>query len=335
VVPLAAENVSPTDIVNDNVIKLRTVLKESSGADGVDAKFVIQYSQYSDFSAAVATATPFATCTANSIWCYADASGVDNAVIPTTVLSTADSCPNGCGTYNESTSTVGTTFDQLAFAATEFEFTLRHAGARANGVYYFRFYDLVNNEIVPLASGATYPSLVTEGAQLVFTVAGVDAQTTVGDIVTDATSTATTINFENLAFNLSQEVAQQITIDTNATAGYQIFLYTTQDMTNTYGSTIAPILASNAVPDSWTNACTSPATGCIGYHTTDGTLEGGSPRFAPLDSYAALTTTPEAVMYSSIPTVDILELVYRMQITELQPAGDYQAEITYIAVPTF
>ena len=335
VVPLAAENVAPTDIVNDNVIKLRVVLKESSGADGPNTKFSVQYSQYADFSAGVATATPSALCTANSLWCYADGAGNDNAVIPSTVISTADTCPNGCGTYNESTSTVGTTFDHLSFAASEFEFTLRHAGARANGVYYFRMYDEVNQEPVPLASGSSYPSLVTQGAQLVFTVSGVDAGTAVASVVTDATSTPTGLNFGRINISQSREVAHEITVDTNATAGYQVFLYTTQPMLNSYGAQIDSITTTNAVPGSWASACTAPATGCVGYHTTDASLAGGSARFAPLDSYAALSTSPEEIMYSSIPIIDVHNVVYRLAVTELQPAGVYETEVAYIAVPTF
>jgi len=333
--PLALENVSPADIQNQNTLKLRVVVKESSGADGNNAKFVLQYSQYADFSAEVATATPIATCTENSLWCYDDGAGTDNAVIPATVISSADACPNGCGTFNESTSTVGTTFDHLAFAASEFEFTVKHAGARANAVYYFRLYDVVNNEPVPLASGASYPSLVTEGAQLVFTVAGIDALTATAGITTDATSTATTIDFGSLTFNQSNEVAQRITVDTNATAGYQVFFYSSQNMQNTYGTEITPITATNAVPAGWATSCTGAVESCFGYHTTDASLSGGSTRFAPLDSYAALTTSPEQIMFSTIPIIDVHDVVYRIQVTEQQPAGDYQTEITYLVVPTF
>jgi len=40
-------------------------------------------------------------------------------------------------------------------------------------------------------------------------------------------------------------------------------------------------------------------------------------------------------MFSTIPIIDVHDVVYRIQVTEQQPAGDYQTEITYLVVPTF
>ncbi len=337
--PLAGENVSPVDVVNQNAIKLRLVLEESSGASGIDAKFALQVSQQADFSSAVATVTPSGLCLEDSIWCYEDGSGVDNAIIDGVVISDADTCVSGvgagCGTHNESTSSTTATFDHAALTSAEYEFTILHAGARANAVYYFRLYDVVNNELVLLAGGASYPSLVTEGAQLVFTVAGLDAGISTAGIVTDATTTAASIGFGGLPFGTSVEAAQRITINTNATEGYQLFVSAAQELLNVYGEAIPAVSSTNAAPDGWTDACLVSVTGCFGYHSTDGTLNGGDGRFAPTDSYAALSTTAEEIMYSSIPISDTHDVVYRLSVTEEQAAGDYETSIQYIAVPTF
>lgn len=241
----------------------------------------------------------------------------------------------GCGTHNESTSTVDAIFDQTAYATTEYEFTVRQAGARANGVYYFRLYDLTVDEVVGLDSGATYPSLVVEGPQLISTLTGVSPGTAVAGIVTDIETTPTSISFGTVPFGSSFEAAQQLSVTTNATEGYQMLVYATQQLTDSYGNVIPPIDATNDEPAGWSTACQSSLTGCFGYHTTDATLSGGSTRFAPEDSYSAIDTSPQEIMYSSVPTIDAHMIVYRIFVTTEQPAGQYETGISYVSIPVF
>jgi len=341
-VDLAIENVAPIDILNQNAIKLRLVLRESSGAVGTNVKFALQFSEYSDFSQAVNTLIATSTCVEDSLWCYYDGSGVDNTVVSGVVISDVGTCVAGvgvgCGTHNEGTSTINATVDQAAYASTEYEFTILHAGARANAVYYFRLYDLVNNEVVLLSSGSSYPSLVTKGAQLVSTLSGVTSGTAVAGIVSDVATTPSSIGYGSLPFNTSYEAVQRLSINTNATEGYQMLMYATQQLTNSYGDVIPAITSTNAAPAGWLTACTGVTTGCVGYHTTDGTLAGDpaqSVRFGPTDSYAALDTSPQEVMYSSIPTSDVHDIIYRILVTEEQVYGEYQANIVYVSIPIF
>ncbi len=53
--PLASENVAPADVADQNALKLRLVLREASGAGLTNTKFALQFSEYADFSQAVAT----------------------------------------------------------------------------------------------------------------------------------------------------------------------------------------------------------------------------------------------------------------------------------------
>ncbi|MCA9359749.1 hypothetical protein KC850_01790, partial [Candidatus Kaiserbacteria bacterium] len=200
-------------------------------------------------------------------------------------------------------------------------------------VYYFRLYDIANDEVVVASS--TNPTLAGESTSLVFSVDGVDANTTIAGIVTDATTTATSLDFGLLPFDTDVEVAQEITVNTNATEGYQVYKYVDQQLLNSYSDQIQPITGTNAVPVSWGTGCSGSAVSCSGYHTTDATLEGGSGRFAPTDSYAALSTSLSEIMYSSVPSVDVENIIYRLRIGALQPIGDYTTTITYIAVPVF
>lgn len=334
---LANENVAPSNIADQNALKLRVVLREISGADGTNVKFALQYSEYADFSQKVFTLTSTSTCAGNSLWCYYNGAGADNTGISTKVIGSADACTggvgSGCGTYNEGTSTVGVTFDQLALTDTEFEFTLKHAGARVNRVYYFRLYNLTYDEVVATVPTYSYPSLVTEGALMTFSIGGLNSQISTAGIVTDATTTPTTVTFGMLPINTDVEAAQRVSIDTNATEGYRVLMYADQQLLNGYSDPIAPITGTNLSPVAWSTGCSISAIGCSGYHTTDATLAGGSARFSPLDSYAPLETTPREIMYSSIPSNDLHDVVYRVRVSDDQPPGDYVTNIVYIAVP--
>ena len=332
----ALENISPSNMEFDNAFKLRVVLKEASGANGVNVKFALQYSEYADFSQGVQTVTSTTTCTGTQLWCFYNGAGTDNGVIASKVISNADACSagvgNGCGTYNE-TATPGSIFTQLAYAKTEYEFTLRHAGARSNRVYYFRLWNLTYSEVVGVAATFSSPSLVTEGAQLSFSVAGLNKNTSTAGIITDATTTPTGVTFGTVPLATDFEAAQRISISSNATEGYQVLKYASQQMVNSYNDPVSAVTGTNAAPSGWATGCSVLAVGCFGYHTTDATLFGGSSRFGATDSYAALDTSPKEIMYSSIPTSDVQDIVYKMKITQNQPAGDYATSITYIAVP--
>lgn len=197
---LAAENTAPSDIVNGNIIKLRFTINETAGVAGTDIKFKIQFSEFSDFSQGINNVVATTTCAGNSLWCYGD--GVDNDDDAITTLVLTDSAV--VGRHNE-TATSTSTFDPAASTATEFEFTLKHAGAGANTTYFFRAFDVTNNLAVPLNTGETFPSLSTQGATLTFTIGGLAASTVTEGITTDFATTATSISFGTLGFDAEIE----------------------------------------------------------------------------------------------------------------------------------
>ncbi len=341
VTPLANENTSPIDISNDNEIKLRVTAAEVEGAPGSNVKFKLQYSELSDFSGAVYDVAASSTCqgqatTTSNIWCYADGAGVDNAFISSSTLSDADSCVggtgDGCGTHNEAATTTSS-LAQPSFSKMEFEFTIRNDGARANAVYYFRLYDVTND--VAVAASSSYPSLQVEGATLTFSVTGLESGTSTAGIVTDVTTSATSVSFSPILIDTDYEAAHRINIDTNATEGYKVLKMASQQLLNSYGSPIDPVTSTNASPAGWSVGCAVEANGCFGYHTTDAVLEEGSARFAASDTYAGLSTSTDEIMYSPIPTNDTHDIIYKLRIGEEQPAGEYVTDITYLAIPIF
>lgn len=341
-VALGGENVSPSSIAEGNIIKLRTTVAETTGGQGTNAKFKLQFSETPDFSAAVFDVVSSVTCaetatTTAQLWCYADGGGVDNAQIDSALLSDADSCTGGsglgCGTHNESSATTTATYDQPGLSVAEYEFTIRHNGARANAVYYFRLFDAANATTV-LAS-TSYPSLQVAGSDLIFTTTGVPAGAVTEGIVTDTATASSSITFGDVPFDTQYEAAYRLTINTNATEGYQAFMVVDQYMHNTYAETIPSITGSNSTPIDWSTGC-SGLTACFGYHVGDDSLFGGSSRFAPDNSYSALSPgTPEEVAFSSVPTNESHDIVYKIEVSEEQSPGDYGMNVSFIVIPVF
>lgn len=334
--PAAAENTAPSAIAVGEELKLRVSTVEIEGAPGSNIKFNLQYSQYPDFRDAV-TLNATTSCGGSDLWCYADGAGDDNDILQSTLLTAVDSCVagvgDGCGTRNEAEGLSGV-YDQPAFSTSEHEFVLKHDGARVNGVYYFRLFDATNG--VPLVASSSYPSLTTEGAILTFEVSGLDAETSVEGVTTDATTTAAAIDFGSLPLDTDVEAAQRLTVFTNGTEGYRVYMNIDQDLTDSYGNTIPSVAGTNAVPAPWASQCTGATTGCFGYHVGDNSLYDGSLRFALDDSYAGVESGPVEVMASNVPiTFDVSEVVYRTRVGVFQPAGQYISTIQYIVVPVF
>lgn len=334
---LAADNVAPTEVVGGNSIALRVTIGERKHVLGTDVKFKLQYDESPLFSNphdVVATSS----CNATSTWCYTTGGANDNTIISTTTLSDADVCSggvgNGCGTHNTSANYT-TGFSQPVGANSEYAFYIKPAAARVGAVYYFRPYEIANDAPALAVGSSTYPSLVAESASLLLSVGGLPSGTTTAGIMTTATSSASAISFGSVPLDTPWYAAHRITITTNATEGYRVLMFARSQLLNTYGTAIASITGTNAAPVSWAVGCSSGADGCVGYHATDGSLSGGSTRFSPLDSYSGLETNPAEIMYSSLPSDDVYDIVYKVLVRAGQPAGTYQTETVYLAIPSY
>lgn len=336
--PLESENVAPSAVQNSNVIKLRVTVSENANIGQDATKFKLQYSDSTDF-AIVHEPVEVASCTGTSVWCYDLAGGTDNAVISTNLLTDSDSCAggvgNGCGVHN--TSGISTsTFRHTALTDREYEFTIVPSGAGPNSTYFFRLYDTVANVGVPLKSGATFPSLSTQGSELTFTIDGIASSTLAGGVTTNIDTTSTDIEFGTLPIGVSLNAAQRLTVSTNAPNGYQILVYQPQGFVGSGAQEIEPVLGTNSSPTAWNSGCVSTSTGCYGYHTTESVLNGGSTRFAANDTYAQFSSTPGEVAYSPGPASnESTDMVYRVEARDLTPAGSYAATLIYIALPVF
>lgn len=191
---------------------------------------------------------------------------------------------------------------------------------------------MTNSQSVAANNGETYPSLTTESGTLTFSISGVSSGTTTEGVTTDVTTTATAISFGSLTVNAETEAAQRLTVSTNATEGYKIYVYQRQGLVGSGSLEIPSVSASNDAPAAW--AIPSSATGAYGYHAGDDALSDGSTRFATNDTYAKLESVFREIVFSSVPvTSEATDIVYKVQITNLQEADSYSSTVVYLIVP--
>lgn len=336
---LAAENTAPADVESDNIVKLRLTVSEMANIGAAQVKLRLQYSTTSDFSSGQYFVGEQGQCDSTTPWCYSDGAGVDNATITLAVLSDAGVCVlgigAGCGTHNESGTTTSN-FTHAASSTSEYEFTLKHSGALSNTTYFFRAYDVGGSLAVVPSTGETYPSLVTGGTLLSFSINGITAGTVTEGETLSVGSGSQLLEFGTLPFNTALTGGQRLSVTTNAAHGYHIYVFQRQALIEPLGVDIDPITSTNTTPASWGSSCSGGASGCYGYHVGDDTLSGGSTRFAADDTYAKFQGIPEEVAYSSGPvTNEHTDIIYRLLVREHQESGLYTGSVFYIIVPTF
>ncbi len=336
---LALENVAPTNVENVDSIKLRIAVAETADIGSTGVKLRLQFSTASDFSSGVYFVADQSMCVGGSAWCYADGAGADNALITTGLLSDTDSCVasvgDGCGTHNEY-ATTSSAHTHVKSAIAEYEFTIQQYGAEINTVYFFRLVDVVSSSTVPLNTGESYPSLVTGGSSLEFTINGINSGTATEGDTTAVTTTSTTIPFGSLALDTPVVAAQRLTVSTNGTQGYKVYAYERQAFLSEVGATIAPVSGTNETPVGWSTGCDISAEGCYGYHSGEDVLEGGSTRFAANDTFAQFSDEPREVAFNSGPIENkSTDILYRVQVRDQQEGGIYNSSIVYIVTPIF
>ena len=335
---LAGENVAPSSVSSSDTVKLRVAVAETQGIGAEDVKFRLQFSTTSDFSTNTYFVVEQGSCSAGSVWCYDDGGGADNGIITTGLLTDSDSCVasvgSGCGTHNESGTSVST-FTQASSTVAEYEFTIQESGAAANTAYFFRLVEVNASSTVPTNTGETYPSLTTEGATLTFTVSGIASTTATEGVVTDVDTTATAIPFGHVFFDNEVEAAQRLTVTTNAASGYRVYLMQRQGLLAP-AAEINPFSGTNPSPLDWDSGCPPATPSCYGYHSGEDVLAGGSTRFAVNDSFARLEEAPYEVAYSSGPSSNrTTDVVYKIEARNNEDSGDFSSSVLYIVVPIF
>ena len=200
----------------------------------------------------------------------------------------------------------------------------------------------------------------TVDAILEFTVAGTSTGVSIKNVTTNVTSTPTTINFGTLDLTPSSSIAaQELAVKTNASDGFTVVVFQDQDLTSPAGDTIKCFADGTCVSWSSTQAWASPSEnlnnpntwGHFGFTSedesvqTDGTCSTsttGTYGTAAANRWAGFSGTSQApVMCHVGPSngqtyqIGKIKVGYRVEITALQPAGEYTNTLTYIATPTY
>ena len=194
-------------------------------------------------------------------------------------------------------------------------------------------------------------------ALLNFTVEGVADTETVHSRALDITTAADAIDFGTLDADTPLAGAHDLTITTNASEGYSVTVFQDQRLTSPGGNTISNFVDDTSQPTSDAIAWTSPdgalldsATwGHFGFTSQDVQVAAsciadpdGAEGYFFGEGWAGFDgDTPEEIMCHVGPSDGTTEHVsttrvgYQIEISPLQPAGDYSNTLTYIATPTF
>jgi len=177
-------------------------------------------------------------------------------------------------------------------------------------------------------------------ATLTFAIAGVTSAVDINGTNTTIGSTATTIPFGTLASGTPAIIGQELNVTTNAGGGFTVTVQQTGDLTNAAGDDInaaATGMAAWTAPTS--NILDDTTFGKMGFTSTDTSLnsnEFGVNNYRGFDG-----TTAIDVMYHNGPAdgstnhLGSANVAFQVEIGDMQEAGDYETNITYVCTPIF
>jgi len=190
---------------------------------------------------------------------------------------------------------------------------------------------------------ATVPTTLTFG------ITGLATSTTINGETTTGSSTATSLAFNTLSSSASSSLGQQLTVVTNAAGGYVVTVKQNNELTNGAGSNInsfdnSPNNTGSTTPHAWNAPAgtldSQHTYGHMGLTTDDDSLSGGNlfggAKFAGLNGSSVME-----IMYHNGPadgttqSKGMAKIAYKIQISDLQEAGDYNNTLTYICTPTY
>ena len=215
------------------------------------------------------------------------------------------------------------------------------AATRANGASA----DL-DTGLTQLATNDATAGSATINTTLSFVLSAISSGTSVFGVTTDAASTATTVPFGTLAPNAEYEVAQRLTIATNAPNGYNVYVLQNGNLTDgtndidVFKDGTGILYGSAAV---WTTPAVvtgNEATyGHMGYGSSDTQVFGTTNRWAAVPTIGgagvAPVTTGLVCDGTAATTGTTCDVVYKVEVSGQQEAGTYANELYYVIVPLY
>lgn len=180
-----------------------------------------------------------------------------------------------------------------------------------------------------------------------FAVSGVAASTAVGGTYTTGGDTSTTsVPFGELTAGVASTAAQQLSVSTNASNGFNVTLQVDQQLTSSaLGADIDGFIdgAFTSTPTAWTSPTPSVGTEDTYGHWGISSDDSDTPlNFSNGANFVSASTSPVTVFtHNGVANgtgagQGIANVIYRAEVSALQEAGtDYTAQVTYVATPIF
>ena len=169
-----------------------------------------------------------------------------------------------------------------------------------------------------------------------FSVSAVNAGQSVNGTTTNGTSTATTIPFGTSTAGFIKTIAQDLTVTTNAAAGFAVTVYTDGPFDSSTNADIDGFIdgAYTDTPSAWQAPSANPSDEKTWGHWG---MTSGDPDLFGSNLWKSPSTTPRTMFsHNSVVNASTTRVGYQLQISSLQEAGDdYETTLTYIATPVF
>lgn len=184
---------------------------------------------------------------------------------------------------------------------------------------------------------------------LTFTVSGVASGQAVNSspTTTSTTTSPTVLPFGTLVAGVSEVIAQDLAVTTNAANGFTVTVVETQALQSSTGATIDGFIdgSDTNTPTAWVGPSAVLADtdtfGHWGMTSSDAAVAARTAQFGA-NQWVAPSTTPIAIMGhtgpadGTTPGSGAARIGYQAQISALQEAGDdYTTTLRYVATPTF
>lgn len=226
-----------------------------------------------------------------------------------------------------------------AGSADTYTVTIQHLGDRLNN------YQVVDSTTVKIAVVESVRVTATVDPTITFTLAAVGVGATSCGVPADIATTATAVPFGTMALNTFKNLAQTLTVSTNAVGGYAVTTIENDQLGKDGGT--ATFIADTDCDgeDCTTSSATEWNTGTdngfgysldnddatsIEFQYSDGTF------FARPFPATADPESPQRLFYSAaVANAENANVCYRLTVGATQAAGDYENNITYTATATF
>ncbi len=214
-------------------------------------------------------------------------------------------------------------------------------GSTADTTYFAQFstYDnidcsssAVDSGVVAFIYTAGQAVSLTVDPSISFSVAGIGVGQSVNGSAVTVLATTTTIPFSTVTDSANAIAAHDVTVSTNASGGYTVYVQYTAVPTNGGSDTITDFTGTNSSPTNFSAAGTE----AFGYTTEDAVLATGTPGRFVGGNWAKFTNANLEAIYSDGPVSnETIRLGYQVGVAGNTEAGIYTTTVILTATPVY